>query len=183
MTSFRSQFFPLRKLTKEKYKITIIRFHKCDTSVYSTVDVIRTALMMFDACYTFYDNDGGLVEGEIFLLDVIGFSFSQLYDAGKNAGSLSAYTKFLQEAAPVRLVWNHIVNTSTITDGIMKIVKPILSKEVNDLVHFHKHGSDTILKFIDKDVLPIDYGGINGTVDEHYQDWLRVFETKRFVLC
>jgi len=174
------QFCPLRKLTKEKYKITIIRFHKCDTSIYSTVDVIKTALMMFDANYTMYDNgDDGLVEGEIFILDVVGFSFMQLLDVTKNVGTFRHYTSFLQEAAPVRLVCNHITNTSSVIDGLMKIVKPILSKEVSDLVYFHKYGSDTILNYIDKDVLPIDYGGTNGTIDEHYKDWLKLFETKR----
>lgn len=176
-----SQFCPLRKLTKEKYKITIIRFPKCDTSVYDTADVCKTALMMFDANYTIYDNDDGLVEGEIYILDVSGFSFKQFLDVSKNVKTFIHYTKFLQECAPVHLICNHIANTSSVVDGIMTIIKPVLSKEVNDLVKFHKHGNDTMLEFVDKDVLPVDFGGTNGTIDEHYQDWLKVFETKRFV--
>lgn len=163
--------------------MTIIRFHKCDTSVYSTVDVVKTALMMFDADYTMYDNGDGLVEGEIFVLDLVGFSFMQFLDVTKNAGTFLHYTKFLQEAAPVRLVCNHIVNTSSVVDGIMKLIKPVLSKEVSELVFFHKYGSDTVLKHLDKDVLPIDYGGTNGNFDDHYKEWLKVFETKRFVVC
>jgi CRAL/TRIO domain len=137
--------------------------------------------MMLDANYTFYDNgDGGLVEGEIYILDTVGFSFKQLFDVTKNAKTFVTYTTFLQEAAPVRLISNHIANTSTIIDTVMTIVRPILSTEVSELVHFHKAGSDTMFKFIDKDVLPIDYGGTNGTIDDHYRDWLKVFETKRF---
>lgn len=176
-----SQFCPLKKLTKENYKITIIRFHKCDSSVYDSVDVIKTALMMFDANYTTYDNGDGLVEGEIFVLDVVGFSFKQFLDLSKNVKTLLAYTKFLQEAAPVRLISNHITNTSAILDGVMGLIKPILSKEISEVVHFHKYGGDSMLNFFDKDVLPIDYGGTNGTIDEHYKEWLKEFETKRFV--
>jgi alpha-tocopherol transfer protein len=180
---FYSHFCPLRKLTKDNYKITIIRFPKCDASLYDSVAVFKTALMMFDANYTTYDNDAGeLCAGEIFVLDVVGFSFKQLLDLTKNVKSFMHYTKFLQEAAPVRLISNHITNTSSILDGVMSLIKPILSKEVNDVVHFHKVGSDTMLKFFDKDVMPIDYGGTNGTIDEHYKDWLKVFETKRFAL-
>jgi CRAL/TRIO domain len=137
--------------------------------------------MMLDANYTIYDNDGGLVEGEIYILDTVGFSLRQLFDVTKNAKTFLTYTTFLQEAAPVRLICNHIANTSSVIDTVMAIVKPILSEEVAELVQFHKVGSDTMLKFIDKDVLPIDYGGTNGTIDDHYQDWLKVFETKRFV--
>lgn len=144
--------------------------------------MIKTALMMFDANYTFYDDgDDGFPEGEIFILDVVGFSFKQFLDLSKNVKTLLHYVKFLQEAAPVKLVCNHITNMSSIIDGVMTLTKPILSKEVSDVVHFHKVGSDTILKHIEKDVLPIDYGGTNGTIDEHFKDWLKVFETKRFV--
>lgn len=180
---FLSQFVPLKKLTKEKYKVTIIRFHKCDTSIYDTFYVIKTALMMFDCDYTFFDNgnNDGLCEGEIFILDVVGFCFKQLLDVTRNLKTFLAYTKFLQEAAPVKLKQNHIVNTSSIVDSLMSMAKPILSKEVNDLVSFHKVGSDSLLKCIDKDVLPKDYGGDNGTVDEHFQEWLKVFHTMRFV--
>lgn len=181
MMSFYSQFVPLQKLTKEKYKITIIRFPKCDTSIYSTVDVIKTALMMFDANYTMYDNGDGLVEGEIFLLDIVGFSFKQFLDVSANVKTLLIYAKFLQEAAPVRLMVNHIANTSSIMDGIMTILKPILRKDIADSVSFHKYGSNTLCDVIDKDVLPSDYGGTNGTIDDHYKEWLKVFETKRFV--
>lgn len=138
--------------------------------------------MMFDANYTDYDNgDKDFVEGEIFILDVVGFSFKQFLDLSKNVKTLLHYVKFLQEAAPVKLVCNHITNMSTIIDGVMMLVKPILSKDVNDVVHFHKVGSDTLLKHIDKEVLPIDYGGENGTIDEHFQEWLKEFATKRFV--
>lgn len=136
---------------------------------------------MFDANYTMYDNNDGLVEGEIFLLDIVGFTMRQFLDVTKNAKTILAYTKFLQEAAPVRLICNHITNTSSVMDGIMSLLKPILRKDINDSVQLHKVGSDTILKSLDKDVLPIDYGGTNGLLDDHYKEWLKVFETKRFV--
>lgn len=137
--------------------------------------------MMFDANYTMYDNNDLLVEGEIFLLDIVGFSFMQFLDVTKNAKTILAYTTFLQEAAPVQLICNHITNTSSVMDGIMGLLKPILRKDINDSVQLHKVGSDTILKSLDKDVLPIDYGGTNGLLDDHYKEWLKVFETKRFV--
>lgn len=95
--SFYSQFCPLRKLTKDNYKITIIRFHKCDSWIYDSVQVIKTALMMFDANYTSYDHgENGLCEGEIFILDVVGFSFKQFLDLSKNVKTLLHYVKFLQ---------------------------------------------------------------------------------------
>lgn len=166
-------------MTKDKLKVTIIRFPKCDSYLYDSVQVIKTALMMFDASYTIYDrNDDGFVEGEIFILDVEGYSFKQFLDLAKNVKTLLFYTNFLQEGAPVTLISNHICNTSSILDGIMKMVKPILSEKVNGLVHFHRYGSG-ILEFIDKDILPSDYGGDEKCIDDLYDDWLKVFKTKR----
>ncbi|KAG5681816.1 hypothetical protein PVAND_011224 [Polypedilum vanderplanki] len=173
------QFVPLPKITKDRYKVTIIRFPKCDSNLYDSVQVIKAALMMFDACYTIYDyGDDGFVEGEIFVLDVEGYSFKQFLDLGKNAKTLLFYTSFLQEGAPVTLIRNHICNTSTILDSIMSMVKPILSKAVSDVVHVHRYGNG-LLEFIDRDVLPSDYGGFEKSIDELYEDWLKVFKSKR----
>jgi CRAL/TRIO domain len=170
---------PLPKITKEKYKVTVIRFHKCDASVYDTVQVIKSALMQFDVNYTIYDNgENGFVAGEIFVLDVDGYSFRQFLDLSKNAKTMLTYTSFLQEGAPVTLIHNHVANTSSVFDGIMTIVKPILSKKINDLVSFHRQGS-ALLDLIDKEVLPADYGGDERSLDELYEDWLKVFKSKR----
>lgn len=134
--------------------------------------------MMFDANYTFYDNDDGFVDGEIFVLDVEGYSFKQFLDLSKNVKTFLFYTQFLQEGPPVTLVCNHVVNTSTVLDGVVAIVKPILSKRVNELLQFHRFGNG-LLNVIDKDVLPIDYGGNEKSIDELYSNWLTKFKTKR----
>ncbi|KAJ6646061.1 Alpha-tocopherol transfer protein [Pseudolycoriella hygida] len=172
------QFVPLPKLTKDNHKVTVIRFPKCDASIYDSVQVIKTALMMFDANYTFYDNDDGFVDGEIFVLDVEGYSLKQFLDLSKNVKTFLFYTKFLQEGPPVSLVCNHVVNTSAVFDGVTAMVKPILSKRVSDLLQVHRNGKG-LLSFIDKDVLPIDYGGTEKSIDELYSQWLAKFKTKR----
>ena len=170
---------PLPKITKEKYKVTVIRFHKCDASVYDSVHVIKAALMMFDACYTMYDNgDDGFVAGEVFILDVEGYSFRQFLDLSKNVKTMLFYTNFLQEGAPVTLIHNHVANTSSVFDGIITMVKPILSNKITELVSFHRYGT-AIIDHIDKDVLPRDYGGDERSVDDLYQDWLRTLYTKK----
>lgn len=171
------QFVPLPKLTKDNHKVTIIRFPKCETSLYDSVDVIKAALMMFDANYTIYDNDNGFVDGEIFVLDVDGYTFKQFLDLSKNVKTFLFYTKFLQEGPPVKLVCNHVVNTSTVLDGIVAMVKPILSNRVSERLQFHRKG-DGLLSFIEKDVLPIDYGGTEKSMDELYANWLTLFKTK-----
>ncbi|XP_070500287.1 alpha-tocopherol transfer protein-like [Chironomus tepperi] len=173
------QFVPLPKITKDKYKVTIIRFPKCDANLYDSVQVIKAALMMFDASYISYDNEkDGFVEGEIFILDVEGYSFKQFLDLAKNVKTLLFYTNFLQETAPVVLISNHICNTSSVFDSIMGMVKPILSKKVNELVHFNRYGTG-ILEHIEREVLPEDYGGDEKCINDLYEDWLKVFKSKR----
>lgn len=139
--------------------------------------------MMFDANYTIYDNDeDGFVDGEIFILDVDGFSFKQFLDLSKNVRTFLFYAKFLQEGPPVTLACNHVVNTSAVFDSVTAMVKPILSKRVSELLQFHRTGNG-LLSFIDKDVLPVDYGGNEKSIDELYNNWLTVFKTKRYVVA
>lgn len=158
--------------------MTIVRFRKCDASLYDSVHVIKAALMMFDASYTFYDNEDGFVDGEIFVLDVEGYSFKHFRDLSKNVKTFLFYARFLQEGPPVTLVCNHVVNTSVVLDGIVAMVKPILSKRVSDLLQFHRTGNG-LLSFIDKEVLPVDYGGEEKPLDELYSNWLTMFKSKR----
>lgn len=135
--------------------------------------------MMFDACYTIYDNrDDAFVAGEIFILDVEGYSFRQFLDLSKNVKTMLFYTNFLQEGAPVTLIHNHIINTSSVVDGIMTMTKPIISKKISELVTFHRYGT-ALPDVIDKEVLPSDYGGDEKCIDDLYQDWLKVLNTKR----
>lgn len=162
---------PLPKLTKENHKVTIIRLFRDNTKCEGNVclHAMKAALLMFDEIHTFYDNRNGFVDGDIFILDVKGFDFSQFLDF---------YTTSLHKIQPVTLICNHVLNASPVFNGVAAIVKSILSKRVNGLFHFHR----TILDLpncIDKDVLPVEYGGNEKSVDEIYREWMTVFHTKR----
>lgn len=46
-------------------------------------------------------------------------------------------------------------------------------------LHFHKPDSDTLYKFIPKDLLPAEYGGKSGEIKEIKSNFVKLFDSYR----
>lgn len=61
----------------------------------------------------------------------------------------------------------------------MSIIRPFLKKEVAKLLHVHKAGSETLFDFVPRELLPIEYGGTNGSIKELKVEWKKRLESHR----
>lgn len=59
----------------------------------------------------------------------------------------------------------HIVNVSPIVDTIINFVRPFLKEKIRQRIHFHST-LDSLYKFVPQKMLPKEYGGEAGTVEE-----------------
>lgn len=58
----------------------------------------------------------------------------------------------------------------------------ILSMKINLIflqIHFHYPNSNTLDEFVPKDLLPNEYGGQGGTIEDIKNDWIKRIEDKR----
>lgn len=55
----------------------------------------------------------------------------------------------------------HVVNNSWWISIAIKIVWPFLSQKLKDMIKFHFDNKEVFFQYIDKKVLPIEYGGLN----------------------
>ncbi|XP_018569349.1 alpha-tocopherol transfer protein-like [Anoplophora glabripennis] len=53
----------------------------------------------------------------------------------------------------------HIVNTSVVIHVAIKITWPLLPAYIKEMIKFHFNDWDSLYKYIDKEVLPLEYGG------------------------
>lgn len=91
------------KLTAENYKVSIIRFADYNSSNFDYVQIVKMALMVFDARFAMFDdNDKKLASGECFIIDGSGVSFRHFLKVVKNVTTLRLYMRFLQEAEPCK---------------------------------------------------------------------------------
>lgn len=71
----------------------------------------------------------------------------------------------MQEAYPVKLKEVHIVNVSPLVDTIINFVRPFLKEKIRQRIHFHSN-LESLYKFVPQKMLPKEYGGEAGTVEE-----------------
>lgn len=55
----------------------------------------------------------------------------------------------------------------------MIFIKPFIKKEVYDSIHFHTN-DESIFEYIPKDILPFEYNGTVGKVDDIAAKWHKV---------
>lgn len=54
----------------------------------------------------------------------------------------------------VKLKAVHFLNAPSFMDKLMMMLKPFMKKQLLDMLFIHQIGSNTLDKFIDKDVIP-----------------------------
>lgn len=174
------QFVPLPKMTDDNKRIIFIRFTTSDTSHYNCVESIKMMLMMLDARFSMLDGDK-LADSDILIIDLEKYSCRHFLNEARNPRTLFLYFKFIQEASPVMTKAAHILNPSWVADRFMSLVRPLLRKEVAESFQFHSKGAETLHKFVPKELLPKEYGGNMGSMDDLHQEWMKTIGSRRSV--
>lgn len=177
---FSSQFLPLPRLSQNKFKVTILRFPTTDTSLYNLTDVTKMMLMSMDARSSLADEreNDFIAEGEIFITDVKNYTFKHFLRALANPMTANIFTKYAQEVSQVEMKQVHIVNPSWIMDKFIALMRPFVKKELMEMIKPHKD-EKFLIEFVDKECLPIEYGGTLGNFDELFEEWMEIFRSKR----
>lgn len=118
----------------------------------------------------------GLTEGEISIFDVKNFTFRHFWNVMKNFSTIRLLMKYLQEAIPMRISHSHYINCPPIFTRLVNLVKPLMKKELSEMLHFHSC-VEALYEFVPKEHLPVEYGGNAGTCDEIFR---KSFEQVQF---
>lgn len=97
------------------------------------------------------------VAGAIALLDTDGLGLGHVYHFTPSfAGRV---VEWVQDCLPTRLKAVHVVNQPYIFNMIFALFKPFMREKLRNRIHLHGSDRDSILKHIDADSLPVQYGG------------------------
>lgn len=69
------------------------------------------------------------------------------------------------ENIPLRSIQYHLINTGVLLNTMVSIVFPFLSPATKENIHFHKGDMKSLHKFIDPEILPVEYGGSRPSID------------------
>ncbi|KAG5680464.1 hypothetical protein PVAND_009972 [Polypedilum vanderplanki] len=171
------EIVPMSKATSDNYKVCILRLIDYDSRNFVFNDVVKAFFTFADLRLVSPDPNPELADGEIPIFDMKGLSIWHLFKI--NFATLKLYFKYVQEAHPVRVQQCHIVNCTPLLSRVMSLVRPLLKPEVAARLQFHSPNSDTIFKFIPRDILPEEYGGTAGSIVDMKEHWFKKLLAKR----
>ncbi|XP_061719876.1 alpha-tocopherol transfer protein-like [Cydia pomonella] len=169
-----TDLLPLPNKTKENHRIFIYRLNNPDLDLFNFVDAVKTFFMLADTRLT---EDDDIPSGEIPIFDAANVSLKFI---GKvNLSVLRKYMMYTQEAMPIRLKQVHVINAPSYINKIHAICKPFLKAEVAKLIKFHEPKSETLYKDVPQELLPEEFGGNAGTIEQIKRHWIKKIEAKR----
>ncbi|KAJ9583064.1 hypothetical protein L9F63_022586 [Diploptera punctata] len=171
--------YPVRKLTPEGDRITIMGLFGTDGSEYEPIDLGKICLMGLEVrtCEDYWRSD------------ILVFDFTNITIQHVSKITLTIIKKLgilILKGYKYRLKSAHLINVPPFAQIIINMVKSILKPKLIERIHFHGHDLTDMYTYIPKQLLPIEYGGEGGSQAENnvrwklklqsYREWFREHE-------
>ncbi|CAG9770886.1 unnamed protein product [Ceutorhynchus assimilis] len=158
---------PLPGLTKDGKRIIVMRGKDPSVETPPLSDVAKLVLMIGDIRLAAEETG---VAGDVYILDA---SVATISHFSKVSPSVAKrFLVCVQEAYPVKLKEVHVVNVSPLVDTIVQFVKPFLKEKIRNRIHLHS-SFDTLHEMVPKDILPEEYGGSAGKLQDFHDAWMK----------
>ncbi|TRY72381.1 hypothetical protein TCAL_04745 [Tigriopus californicus] len=103
------------------------------------------------------------VAGLVMVVDLAGFCFSHIMNVSKD--HVRSVANIIQNTFPLRFREIHIVNESYLFDIVFALIKPFLSETIRSRIKFHGSNMESLHDSISPSVLPLEFGGQAGPMD------------------
>ncbi|KAI5641591.1 CRAL/TRIO domain-containing protein [Phthorimaea operculella] len=169
-------FLPVRRVKDEdSTRVTIMRLGVYDPTKFHLADIIKVALMVTEILML--EDDNLTIMGEDIIVDMKDLGMSVLTQ-WTPALAKKAITCF-EKALPVRIKGNHILNTPPGFETAFTIFKTFLGEKMKKRVHVHNQNYNNLHKVVPKSVLPVEYEGDDGSIEELRDYWKEKVENYR----
>ncbi|KAK8375030.1 hypothetical protein O3P69_017775 [Scylla paramamosain] len=127
-----------------------------------------------------------LLQQEEESLGIVGFQM--LLDAGEmtlaHASQITPplikkFATLIQDGYPMRPKGLNYINTPAAFDTVFNIFRSFMKEKMKKRVHIHGSDMESLYKQVPREMLPVEYGGTNGTVEEIKNYWLQRLDARR----
>jgi len=159
-------------------RVYIFRFVQWDTEKIAMDDICNAMAVLFDVMMQEVKTQ---IAGVTLIYDIKGFGTNHLRKFGKD--ELKFFGAFRSGGVPVNVRQIHVVNNHKLINVLYSLVKPFITKEVQEKVLFHGSDLTELHKYVPRVLLPESLGGEAGELDN--SDCVkaameREFEYKKF---
>ncbi|XP_032452315.1 uncharacterized protein LOC100118942 [Nasonia vitripennis] len=148
---------PLDQPTPEGYRVFYARLVNFEVERFIYYDGLKLFNMLLDLWLI----ENGTMKGHVLVCDIVGVQMSHVLRIPPVG--VKKYLFYLQEAVPLRIKSLHFMNTTSVIDFILGLMKPFMKKEFMDMLYLHPT-LDSIGKHFPVEILPDEAGGKGGSI-------------------
>jgi len=167
---------PLPGYDKHGRAVTLNLSGKVKPSTMKLEDLIRASMMVMSVARK--NDDQAIIRGFLMVNDMQGIGAEHL--TMFNIAVIKKLITLGKTAIPVRPKGAHILNRPNIMESLHNMVRNLQEEKMRTRNTLHKPGDLSKLhEELGKDILPKEYGGTNGTIEELKQYWKKEVENHR----
>ncbi|XP_029164450.1 alpha-tocopherol transfer protein-like [Nylanderia fulva] len=167
-------YFVLPSLTEEGYRVTIFRLRDTDVEKFSFQTIVKRILMILDA--RLWEES---CLSNIMIVDLEGLSTAHLAKFIPTQSIVRRAMLAVQDSMPFRLFSVHYLNAPSLITNIINIFYPLLKEKLVQKFYMHNGDEQELYPYIDRDILPNEWGGKAGTFQELNAAWQEKIEKNR----
>ncbi|KYN39651.1 Alpha-tocopherol transfer protein [Trachymyrmex septentrionalis] len=172
-------YLPLRKPDNQGRLVLIVRTTLHNPRIHKESDIFKIGVMMVElAMKNRAIATSASVYGLSFINDAINPTIHQIFQLGRPS-VLKKIAHTWQNCYPMRFQLINVINAPMFLDIPIKIFKSFLSEKINKRLHVYSHMMQSCFKDIPVDILPVEYGGTGGTIQELIEYWKTLIEENR----
>ncbi|GJQ86153.1 hypothetical protein Trydic_g13434 [Trypoxylus dichotomus] len=168
---------PLRKTAEpDSPRIILSKIGMRDPSRFNIHTLMSVNSMLTDILIN--EDDQNIVAGFVSVQDLRGATMAQMAQMSPSIAKKA--TMIFQEAIPVRPKQIHYFNMPSFFDSLFQLVKSFIKEKVQKRMVFHTSDDlESIYKYVPREILPVEYGGTEGTLQELTDYWKEKVESYR----
>lgn len=168
-------FLPLRGFDRQGRYVLLIRVGQVDPSIMSTDDCYKTMIMIFSLAQE--HNKQYWTKGYVLIIDEEGAGMRHAMMTGPEV--MKKHKLVFQDCYPMEsqiLIDNSkqlILNLPSVFQAVLSAMLAMMDQKFQNMVKVlpNRGLTDSMKDLMGEAVLPAEYGGTNGTVDEHRCFW------------
>jgi len=171
--------YPLRGYDKKGRYTVIARPGSLDPSKIKIDDILKCNMMMME--FALRDNAQASINGVVIIQDMSGLTVQ--HAAQFSVSLAKKVTTVFQDAYPTSPKAFHVLNLPSVMESVFNMLRSFQKQKMRDRQHFHPKGDLSKLhEELGTDILPKEYGGTNGTLEElrgywkteieNHEDWV-----------
>ncbi|XP_069978325.1 alpha-tocopherol transfer protein-like isoform X3 [Penaeus vannamei] len=166
---------PLPGYDHQGRKVVFGRWGIYDPNKVSMDEVMKLGSLIFDVLLD--EDEQATITGVVMAGDCTGLTLAHAmaYTPAMAKKSMVLW----QDGYPMRPKGLNYIHTPAAFDTVFSIFKSFMKEKMKKRIHIHGSDLESLHKEIPKEILPVEYGGTNGTIEEIKNYWIQRVDARR----